>query len=71
MNKTKKHALLFFQTMVITGCAGVLFVTAGALMIELWVNVNGWSSLTMGAGVLSIILGAIYIGDTGYSFKFA
>jgi hypothetical protein len=57
--------------MVITGCAGVLFVTAGALMIELWVNINVWSSLTMGAGVLSIILGAIYLGDTGYSFKFA
>lgn len=57
--------------MVITGGAGVLFVTAGALMIEVWSNALIWSDLTMGAGVLSIILGAIYLGDTGYSFKFA
>lgn len=57
--------------MVITGSAGVLFVAAGALMIDLWSNAIIWSDLTMGAGVLSIILGAIYLADTGYSFKFA
>jgi hypothetical protein len=62
---------LFLQTMVITASAGVLFVTAGALMIEVWSNAIVWSNLTMGAGVLSIILGAIYLGDTGYTFKFA
>jgi len=61
------------QTMALTGVGGVLFVTAGALMIESWVEYKllMLTDLTLGAGILGVILGAIYLADTGYSFKFA
>lgn len=62
-----------FQTLVLTAAAGILFVTAGAILIEYWditPDRFGISDLTLGAGILGIIIGAIYIADTVLSFKF-
>ncbi|KAF4528908.1 hypothetical protein B566_EDAN017217 [Ephemera danica] len=57
-------------TLLLTSSAAILFVTAGALEIEYW-NVLNWpSDLTLGAGIVGLILGATFIVDTAYSFKF-
>ncbi|CAB3384599.1 Hypothetical predicted protein [Cloeon dipterum] len=65
-----EEALSKRMSMVLTTSAGLLFVTAGALMIESWVNFKLQNDLTLGAGIVSIILSLVYFGDTGYTFKF-
>ncbi|XP_059474005.1 uncharacterized protein LOC132195809 [Neocloeon triangulifer] len=54
-------------TMVLSAIGGLLFVTAGALMIDYWVNWPHLNDLTIGGGILSILLGLLFFGDAAFT----
>jgi membrane protein DedA with SNARE-associated domain len=60
--------LFLFQSFLSVVIGGVLFITSGALCIESWDVFFRYSDLTMGSGVLAIILGVIYLADAAFTF---
>jgi uncharacterized membrane protein HdeD (DUF308 family) len=60
--------------MLLCVVAGVLYICSGAFLIEFWDKNKGFvflpNDLTLGSGILGVIIGVIYFVDTAFTFKF-